>query len=181
MRTEDLALEKTNQILEDIHKMVWDIIHGYNLSHDVKQDICQEAMIFLWQSIIPKYDETRGAKFSSFAYRCVVNFINKKIKILNRRRLNTISVDSEKLEGMASYEHDVCFDDDPRGKLEELIDFNEGKMSEKEKTVLRLMRDVPHITQREIADIVGFKHPSAVSMLLKRVRKRIKRPSDEPS
>jgi RNA polymerase sigma factor (sigma-70 family) len=154
--------------------MIWSIIQGYSgLSPEDKQDLKQDVMVYIWNLVMEQYNPDKGAKFSSFAYRCAVNFINRKL--YSRGRKNTThqralevykDKESEKNAEASEVVHDklrVVYD---------MIVRDDDALKPKEKAVILIMIDDPYITQKEIAEIMGYRHPSAISMMMSRIRNK---------
>jgi DNA-directed RNA polymerase specialized sigma24 family protein len=156
--------------------MIWSIISKYQyLSKCDKEDIKQEVLIFLWEKIIPVYDYERAhAKFSSFAYRCIVNFVNRRIQKMNRLysyKENAAHIYYEIQDERVS--KNVLIAKEKAKFFEDLVKEDKIKLKPKEKIVLNIIIDNPDITQREISERLGYKHPSAISMMLLRLRRRL--------
>lgn len=170
--------KEINDMLTSVEPMIWSILSKYgNLTKGDMEDLKQEILIFLWEKIIPAYDYNKAnAKFSSFAYRCIVNFINRKIQKIKRNHFNETNA--------AHIYYDVCEERHSDNVLqarekvhffEKIIKNNEIKLRPKEKIVINLIINNPDITQRTISTIMGYKHPSAISMMLLRLRRRLKK------
>jgi len=159
--------------------MIWSIISSFSgLSFEDKKDIKQDVMIYLFQKVIPKFDPSRGTKFSSFAYRCIVNYVRRHIVTANRKRiyLDNAAVEHYERSCISAKSERVYYANERLdGLFHNVTENPECELRVKEKVVLLLMRSNPCITQKEIADIMGYKHPSAISMLVMRMRKKIRK------
>lgn len=167
------------QMLEGVEAMIWSIISSFSgLSIEDKKDIKQDVMIYLYQKVIPKFDPSRGTKFSSFAYRCIVNYVRRHLVNCNRKRifLDNAAVEHYERAQTADKKERIHYANERLDGLFNNVTSNpECELKVKEKIVLLLMKANPGITQKEIADIMGYKHPSAISMLVMRMRKKIRR------
>ena len=178
------------QILKSIDSMIWSIIHNYsNIPFQEKEDIHQEASIFVVTKLIPKYDPSKKVKFSAFAFKCLTNFIAYKSTSYLKKKSNVISGDDiftfcQENNGNFSLadEKDVIsekinFDEERLKTIREMMeDDTEGSyLHPNEKKVLALLIENPKITQKEISENLGYSYPSAVSAILNRMRKRFKR------
>lgn len=167
------------QMLESVEAMIWSIISSFSgLSIEDKKDIKQDVMIYLYQKVIPKFDPSRGTKFSSFAYRCIVNYVRRHLVTANKKRvfLDNAAVEHYERSQLADKRERVHYANERLdGLFNNVTDNPECELKVKEKVVLLLMRSNPGITQKEIADIMGYKHPSAISMLVMRMRKKIRK------
>lgn len=160
-------------MLRSIEPMIWSILTGYNIPAQDKSDLKSEAMIHLWQKVIPRFDEDRGVKFSSFAYRCVVNFINKKLYTNARKNHLT-----DEMHSTFSFQEYISNDGalgQQLAHVDALIGDKASQLKPREIEVLTILRENPSMTQRDIAAKIGYRHPSSVSMLLKRLRIKIRR------
>jgi RNA polymerase sigma factor (sigma-70 family) len=157
--------------------MIWSILQNYSgISKEDREDLKQEVMFYLWNHVMPQYDESKGAKFSSFAYRCAVNFINRKLYSSNRKRLTyTKTIETLRDTEKEYYEEECSITSEKIDMLKDLIDDDNGPFKDREKIVMIMMIDRPSITQKEIADTMGYRHPSAISMMMSRIRKKIRR------
>lgn len=168
--------KKVNEMLVGIEPMIWSILNSYkNLSHQDREDICQDVMIFIANKVIPAYDASKNTKFSSFAYRCILNFVNRYMN--KRKRLaeyNHISAEIfyEKMNERKS--HDTERARERIQVFEEMFNEERMELKPKERVVIQMILDDPDITQREISEAMGYSHPSAVSMMLLRLRRRLK-------
>lgn len=167
--------ETVNQRLKGIEPMIWSILSGYGgLSNQDREDLKQDVLIYLWEHVLPQWEPER-AKWSSFAYRCSVNFINRRLFSRNRRERNvSVAVDrfQDIINDRKEEENSVC--EQKTYILDIVIKKKSGVLKPKEIVVLSLMRDDPAITQKDIAEIMGYNHPSAISMMMTRMRKKIR-------
>ena len=166
-----------NEMLCGIEPMIWSILSKYKMvPYETQKDIKQEAMIYLACKVIPKFNPAL-AKFSSFAYRCVTNFINRRLQRDVRRGTRDLAA-AERYHGKIAERTDLG----PltlEGECSEiLVNITSGAdmaiMKGKELMAIMLIMENPYITQRNIARKLGYKRPSAVSMMLLRMRKRLK-------
>ena len=153
-----------NQRLEGIRPMIYSILKGYGgLSREDRLDLLQEVMVYIWQHVIPSYDPERGTKFSSFTYRCAVNFINRKVKGITRDRVyNTDAIETFSNGESEKYDEDTIRKKERVNTLSQIVCSN-SVLKHKERVVLTIMMDDPFVTQKKIAEIIGYSHPSAVS------------------
>ena len=167
--------DQVNEILSGVSPMIWSILSGYGgLSNQDREDLKQEVLVYLWEHVLPQYTPGR-AKFSSFAYRCAVNFINRKLFSSNRKS-NNVRVAIDRFQDILNDRNNQSNSpvEDKCKALEIIIRKKDGLLKPKEVVVLSLMRDNPYITQKDIAEIMGYNHPSAISMMMTRMRKKIK-------
>ena len=169
-----MRIEEIDEVLRGVEPMIWSILAKFNgLSKEDREDLKQEVMIHLWNKVIPKHDP-RISKLSSFIYRCATNFIIRKVRKMTRERESSsdaaFGFTERKMERLSSRAIDAAKD-----RLEHLTYLLEdGDLARaREAVVVELISGNPNITQREIADEMGYKHPSAISMMLLRMRKRL--------
>lgn len=169
--------KSSEELLIGIEPMIWSILQNYvGILKEDKEDLKQEVMIYIWNKVIPQYDEERGAKFSSFAYRCVVNFVNRKLYTKNRKKINyTNAIDAIRNTRREFHEEEIGITAEKLKLLRELVSKEGGPFKEREKIVMTMMINRPSITQKEIADTLEYRHPSAVSMMMSRIRRKIKK------
>lgn len=188
---EKIRADKDEKTLESIKPMIWSIIHRYhNIPFQEKEDIYQEASIFVVTKLIPKFDPSKKVKFSAFAFKCITNFVTYKATMYLKKKANVISGDDI---FTFCQEHPGGFFSiaDEKGPIAEKISFDEGRLemlkqmlnddSEEcylhpnEKNVIKLLFENPKMTQKEISDRLGYSYPSAVSAILNRMRSRFKK------
>jgi len=170
-------IEEADRILRSIEAMIWSIISGFHgLEHEDKNDLKQDILCYVYQDLMPKYEANRGAKFSSFAYKCIVNYLRRRMYVRNREEMAIASAAPE------YYDRFACGVKTPSAilatekinSLMELLKRKKQPFSTKEKVIIAVLHDNTDITQREISQIMGYKHPSAVSMIVSRMRKKMK-------
>lgn len=171
-----LTIDEITVYYESIKNMIWHIVHQFNnISAQDKEDIFQDASIFVTTKLVYKYDKTKNVEFKDFAYICIKNFVLRKINNLNKYKKNIIA-DSDLL-GLLPEEIDpasVRDDCDKVLSLKKLLDSDSTSLKENEKIVLRMIFDNPSITQREMSEKMGFHFASGTGAILNRLRKRIK-------
>lgn len=157
-----------NAMLIGIEPMIWSILSHYKgMDRAELEDIKQDVLIHVWVKAVPAYDG-RQCKFSSFAYRCAVNFINSKMRSRRRRGV--------RMEGVAEthYRRMGGLDGHARAARMALIVKVVGVLKPIESKVLEMMLDDPRTSQNAIAKRLGYKSCSAASMILLRMRRRLR-------
>ena len=177
-------MEKNNKKITDkeiasyydgIKNMIWHIIHQFNnISTQDKEDVFQEASIFVTTKLIYKYDKTKNVEFKDFAYICIKNFVLRKINNLNKYKRNIIA-DSDMLRLLPEEPDESSVNDgyDKVAALKKLLDSDSPLLKENEKTILRMIFKNPSITQREMSEVMGFHFASGTGAILNRLRRRI--------
>ncbi|MGQ4893469.1 MAG: sigma-70 family RNA polymerase sigma factor [Candidatus Njordarchaeia archaeon] len=171
----NFTLSEINEELIKIEHMIWSILQTFNnLSREDKEDLKQEVLIYLWQKVFPRYDSSK-AKFSSYAYRCSVNFITKRLK--RRRNIrcqeeNCINEFYVRLEEARQVKE--CELSNEKVKFIESLPTH-PVIKKKEKKVIEHIISNPYSTQREIAEKMGYSYPSAISMMMVRLRQKLER------
>ena len=162
---------------EGIKNMIWHIIHQFNnISVQDKEDVFQDASIFVTTKLIYKYDKTKNVEFKDFAYICIKNFVLRKINNLNKYKKNIIA-DSDMLKLLPEEDVDDSLVRDGYDKvaaLKKLLDSDSPLLKDNEKTILRMIFKNPSITQREMSAAMGFHFASGTGAILNRLRRRIK-------
>lgn len=177
MGNQTRGIEEINDMLKSIEPMIFSILRKYkNISMDDMEDFKQEIMMFLWNKVIPAYKSDLSTKFSSFAYRCIVNFVNRKIHVRDRN----YHYEKNASHSFYDIQTERCSEHVrlSRTKIqifEKMIKQNEIILKPKEKKVIQMILNSPDITQREIADKLGYKHASAISMMILRLRRRLEK------
>lgn len=95
------------QLVEDNVNLVYSIVHTHYPTFAKDEDIIQAGMLGLCVAA-ENYDESKS-KFSTYAYKCIRNFINKEFATRKKHR-NQLSLDYE-----------VSNDDGEPGKLVDYI------------------------------------------------------------
>ncbi|MCK9279290.1 MAG: sigma-70 family RNA polymerase sigma factor [Melioribacteraceae bacterium] len=183
MEKEKVVDKKNELMLKSIEPMIWSIIHRYNnIPKEEKEDIFQNSCLFVIEKIIPKYDPSKGVKFSVFAFRCISNLVQhncikyQKYKSYVFSGEDLFMKDFPFIDSNCEESEKKSFDEERIKNLRLMIDDNspECYLKENEKNVLKLIFENPKITQREISEKLNYSYPSAVSAILNRMRKRIK-------
>lgn len=174
--------KQKEEMWESVSNMIWKIINDFNnIQYCDKQDIYQAASIKLLNYIIPRYNPDRKVQFKDFAYVCLKNFITRKINELNKHNNRNmlcedgliLSIAGEDLIDEEPFEEDIL--SLKINKIREMADDEESSLKEKERIVIKMFFNNSNITQREISEIFGFNHPSGVSAILSRMRRRLAR------
>ena len=175
MKTITPSRETKTAYYECIHKLIWHLIHSFNgLSYHDREDFFQEASIFLVESIIEKYDSSKGVPFQNFASICLKNFIKRKINEHNRRS-RVMVVDSRIFENSEIIDDNgIPLQEYRLSLLKSLCKSDSKKLKQQEKKVLLLLFENPCRTQAEISNRMGFHFASGTGAILSRLRKRIK-------
>lgn len=172
------------QMLKSVEPMIWSIIHRYNnIPQEEKKDIFQDVCLFIIQKVIPKYNPEKGVKFSVFAFRCISNRVQLRCIKYQKYKSNVISgedifiQDYPVIDGNCEESERQSFDEERIKSIKEMVEDNseECYLKDNEKNVLKLIFENPRITQKEICEKLNYSYPSAVSAILNRMRKRMKR------
>lgn len=172
----ELTDEEIALYYDGIKNMIWHIIHQFNnVSIQDKEDIFQEASVFVTTKLIYKYDKTKNVEFKDFAYICIKNFVLRRINNLNKYKKNIIS-DSELVRSLPEQMDPSSVDEDwdKVQSIKKLLDSNSVELKENEKTILKMIFDKPTITQREMSEKMGFHFASGTGAILNRLRRRIR-------
>jgi RNA polymerase sigma factor (sigma-70 family) len=172
-----MPIEAEDKMLRGIEPMIWSILNKYkNIPYETMKDLKQDVMVYLLNNVMPKFDP-KLAKFSSFAYRCIVNFINRRLYRDKRRHDRDLSaaeryydtVKERYSAGMATFEGEYA---EILYNITSGVDI--GLMKGKELKAIKIIMDNPYVTQKSLAKRLKYRHSSAVSMMLLRMRKRLK-------
>jgi RNA polymerase sigma factor (sigma-70 family) len=171
-----LTVEEITTYYESIKNMIWHIIHQFNnIPVQDKEDIFQDASIFVTTKLVYKYDKTKNVEFKDFAYICIKNFVLRKINNFNKYKKNILA-DSDLLKVLpedvdpSSIKDDI----DKVAAIKRLLDSDSELLKENEKTILKMIFENPSITQREMSEKMGFHFASGTGAILNRLRRRIK-------
>lgn len=176
VKKNELSDEEIASYYEGIKNMIWHIIHQLgNVSQQDKEDIFQDASIFVTTKLIYKYDKTKNVAFKDFAYICIKNFVLRRVNNLNKYKKNVVA-DSELMKSLPEQIDPSSVDEywDKVSSLKKLLDSDSDVLKENEKTVLRMIFEDPTITQKKMSDRMGFHFASGTGAILNRLRKRIK-------
>nr|DAQ91986.1 MAG TPA: DNA directed RNA polymerase subunit [Caudoviricetes sp.] len=171
-----LTVEEKEKYFKSVEKMIWSIAHQFaGISHQDKEDFVQEASIFLVENIAPKYDPSMNVEFKNFAYICIKNFMLRKVNNLNKgSKVVVLSNDLSASPPDCFFQSPYFDDADKITKLSRLLREDSPILKDNEKAVLRMIFENPKITQREMANKMGFSFASGAGAILGRLRKRIK-------
>lgn len=175
-----LTVKEKEEYFLSVERMIWSIVHQFSgMCHHDKEDFVQEASIFLVESVAPKYDPSMNVEFKNFSYICIKNFMLRKINNLNKKnKVIILNNDLSVLPQDLTEDSNEYFDDvDKVTKLYEMLNDNSLELKENEKSILRMIFENPKITQREMAEKMGFSFASGAGAILGRLRKRIKEDS----
>lgn len=170
---EDIEIET---YYEGIRNMIWSIIHKFNnLTPQDKEDLFQEASVFVTTKLVFKYDKSKNVAFKDFAYICIKNFVLRKVNNIGKYK-KVILADSEVLSILPDMVDESSIQEDSNrvSALRKLLERDSCLLKENEKVVLRMIFENPNITQREMSAKMGFSFASGVGAILSRLRKRIK-------
>lgn len=172
-----MSVDAEDRMLRGIEPMIWSILNKYKgIPYESMKDLKQDVMIYLLHNVMPKFDP-KVAKFSSFAYRCIVNFINRRLHRDKRRYDRDIqaaeryydTVNERYASGVATCEGEYA------EILRNITSGNDTElMKGKELKAIRIIMDDPYVTQKNLARRLRYRHSSAVSMMLLRMRKRLR-------
>lgn len=85
-KEQDTAL--FNELLNSYEKMIYKVINSFNLNNGAflidEDELFQEGSLALYNAAMA-YDERKGAKFTTFAYKVIYNNIVNKIREAKRR------------------------------------------------------------------------------------------------
>ena len=172
----DVMTEKQKQLAADNHNLIYSFLNKHNLNEEEYYDL---AAIGLCKAA--KYYKDDVSKFSTYAFRCMINTVLNEMKTKNlARRIpeelvgsynNTICGENgEEIEFIDILPCDIDFEKDVIAKA--MIDNCMRNLSEKNRLVFTLLLD--GYTHREIADIIGFHHSN-----VSKIRSRIVRMMNE--
>ncbi len=172
----NLTDEEISNYYDSIKNMIWHIIHQFNnIKQEDKEDIFQDASIFVTTKLVYKYDKTKNVEFKDFAYICIKNFVLRRINNFNKYKKNLV-VDSSLLKMIPEQidESSCCDNLDKVSSIRKLFHNNPDMLKENEKIVLGMIFENPNITQREMSERMGFHFASGTGAILNRLRRRIK-------
>lgn len=136
-----------------------------------KDDLIQEGMIGLLAAI-KSYSSDKGAKFITYASRCINNSVQTAISKFSRIKdipqANIIELDEDALSGQAMLSAEDIFLANESVSM--LIDTLYEELSKFENEVLRL--HIVGCSYNEIADKLG-KNPKAIDNAMQRIRKKL--------
>lgn len=149
--------DKQQKLVEDNHNLIFKFLQSHNLSLDATDDWYGTAAIGLCKAAM-RYDESRGAKFSTLAYVCMENEVRMVMRTNRKCVSDTVSIDEmlDNAEGLDF--HEIIPDED---NFEEKLYLNDAVeramrgMSDVQKQVITLVVDNGY-TQAEAASIVGL-------------------------
>jgi len=166
--------EKANEILLGVEPMLISMLNNYNgLTVEEKEDFKQECMFFIWQKVIPVYRDDIS-KISTFIYVCSRNFFNKHISRYIKKDILRKSIDVDNNPVVNSMEYNDSKKESII-KTKYLMERSVEIFTPKQQKVFYLMIHFPELTCRELAEILGYKNASSISMTVARMRKKVKK------
>lgn len=165
--------EAVNLIIKKYRSAVEAVAVKYlNTSLD-KDDLIQEGMIGLLAAI-KSYDNSKGAKFSTYCFTCISNSIQTALRKLNRKKdipdKDVVPLEEEFVGNSSAY---ISAEDSflAQESVSLLTNLLRNNLSKFENSVLRL--HMVGCSYSEIGERLG-KSPKAIDNALQRIRKKLK-------
>ena len=165
--------EQNKRLVEENMKLVYHVINTYYPNHIGDEDLEQEGFIGLCRAA-EKFDDTRDAKFSTFACSTIHNYLRHYFTGLSRqkRTANLISLDLEIKhdDGSGDMLHEVIEDKkaDTLFKQCEIENFID-ELDDREREIVKLRRE--GLTDEEIGERLGLSR-GYINLIVRTMRKR---------
>lgn len=154
--------EAFKEILKAEEKQIYDIIKGFYYTE--KEDLYQIAMLGLVKAI-KYFDESKGIKFNSFAYHCIINELNMEYRSYKKKcNIHFMSMEENIKEGEDKFTiaNIITSDDNVENEVMRIIANEEirnhidkyAKENNIKKDVIKLSLENKY-TQKAISSIVG--------------------------
>lgn len=149
-------MKDINDLISDNEGLVNDVIKNYYPAYRYDEDIHQEGLIGLWNALLT-YNDTNGAKFSTYAYTCIKYSINIAVERMSamKRKLDYGNICVSLNEPIANQEGDtterinMIEDTKTEGSYSDLLEFYKG-LSRKKQFIMN--RKVKGFDTQSIAD-----------------------------
>lgn len=131
------------------------------------EDLAQEGFL-AFLNAVRSFDESRGAKFSSFAEVCVTNGIKNAVLKMGKNAEESLSDGFEEKIGDVSDPENICFEKEKTFAIYSEI---ASLLSKKEWSIFKLYLD--GLSYKEISERLGIP-PKAVDNAVFRVKKKLR-------
>lgn len=153
--------ELQKKIVEENHKLIYDIIYKHNWELEETYDLCA---IGLCRAAMT-YDNTKGVKFSSYAYKCMHNEVIGQFRKSQAQKRNVLlqSLDANIVDTEVCTLHDIV--SNGLSAEDELVLLNINGLNKKELKAVKLASDGYNTT--EIGRIMNISQSYASRLLIK--------------
>lgn len=166
-----------SKILNDIDKMLFKIARDIlpeEVDSDTVHEVVQRCRIWLWQKSLPRYDAWRGVKVSTFVFTCAGNFIRQEKRAMLRKVKNVELLPDGDIEPLTSLrEADRTMDRKIEQLSRDIIENPEQHMTPAQSAVFSSMLDNSQMMMKTLANKLGYRRPSSLSMIKRRIRERL--------
>jgi hypothetical protein len=167
-----------SKILCGVEDMLYQLVRRrvqQTVDEDRIQEIVQRCREWLWQRSLPKYDNWRGVKISTFLYRCAGNFINQEVRAINRQHQspNRVTVVDPEVMFQTMQASDHAIDNQVEKVATDVLKNPEKYLTESQAVVFRAITRSPGTQMKDLARRLGYQRASSLSMMLRRIRERI--------
>ena len=147
--------------MEENHNLIYDIIYKHQWELEETYDLCA---IGLCRAAIT-YDDTKGAKFSSYAYTCMYNEVRQQFRKsqAQKRRVIIQSLDADIADSEVCTLHDIV--SNGLSAEDELVLLNINGLNKKELKAVKLASAGYNTT--EIGQIMSISQSYASRLLTK--------------
>jgi DNA-directed RNA polymerase specialized sigma24 family protein len=172
-----------SQVLEGIQPMLRRMAMNLTSQNDV-EDLVQRCMLSLWEKSLPRYDAWRvpKTKVTSFLHRCALMFMYQDARrrvAARRKHLKAFPCTRKPGHGRDairdSHMDDVAMPDQTIERIAlHVLDNLEQYFTRSQVRAMRAVQANPQALHREVARMLGYRSPSSVSMILTRMRTRLR-------
>jgi DNA-directed RNA polymerase specialized sigma24 family protein len=148
------------------------------IDEDQIQEIVQRCRIWLWEKSLPKYDAKREphVRVSTYLFQCADNYVRQELRSLSRRRIGRKKmtyVDPDLMLHTVRA-NDTHLDERIAIVAEDVL-CNPGRyLTAAQVEVFNAMVNSPGILMKDLAKGLGYKRASSLSMMVRRIKERIK-------
>lgn len=153
--------ELQKKIVEENHKLIYGIIYKHNWELEETYDLCA---IGLCRAAMT-YDNTKGVKFSSYAYKCMHNEVIRQFRKSQAQKRNVLlqSLDANIVDTEVCTLHDIV--SNGLSAEDELVLLNINGLNKKELKAVKLASAGYNTT--EIGQIMSISQSYASRLLTK--------------
>lgn len=160
--------EKQRKFAEENHNLIYKFLATKGLNTEEYYGVAALG----YTKAVKSFDDTRGIKFSTFAYRCMQNEVYKSYRTHEKQeKLNLISLDAElaDTEGISLLDH-IIGEDDMEQNITEAINIEEGLTRLYTHELEMLKYRLQGLKHTEIAEKMETSQPTVSRILSKDVK-----------
>jgi len=147
---------------------------GQRVSEDQVEELAQTCKISLWERSLPQFDRQRKTKLGTYVYSCIANFLRQEMRTFARaaRRNKEMLIDPEELGDLVAAP-DTLHDHQIDQIAEDLLKHPGKYLTRAQAAVFEQYMAHPEMLVKDLAQQLGYKQASSLSMMIKRIREKV--------